>query len=383
MKALHLFNPENDIALACGCANFTAPKAAVDLHNAGAVLPMWYANNGDSILAYGVNDLWFNSRCETFGIDVDIFDHGATTDFHPSPWGWSAAARRFFEHEDFCTNYLPDDKTIEQWRQLSHRRTAARLQQSIAPELDFEIAPAALEIHTVDELQKHLVSLPDAVLKSPWSSSGRGLIDTRQMKADEILRRAEGIIRKQGSIMFERAYNLIGDFAVLYDCLEGRCKISGFSVFKADKNGAYTGNILAADSYLEHLIDNICPINQVRAAAEAIRAHFEKLIAPYYNGPVGVDMFGALLDGSKVVLNATVEINMRMTMGRVALEFSRRYLTPNSQGYFSITPNNNQTLVNDSFSVEDKRLVSGRMMLTPPGGKFRFVAEAAPCDSAR
>ena len=48
---LHLFNPENDLALALGCRHYTPPPHAVAIHNAGALLPMWWAEKEDRVIA--------------------------------------------------------------------------------------------------------------------------------------------------------------------------------------------------------------------------------------------------------------------------------------------------------------------------------------------
>ncbi len=383
MRRLHLFNPENDIALASGTDNFTAPKAAVELHNAGAVLPIWYADSGDRILAYGVNARWLDNCSELFGIDIDLFDHNSASEYEAAPWGWSAAVRRTFLHEGFSADRLPDENAIKCWRELSHRRTAAKLQSEIVDKLDFEIAPAAVEVDTIDKLRQILEFQPNSILKSPWSSSGRGLIDTRHFRSDDVIRRAEGIIKRQGSIMVEQAYNRRGDFAALFECRDGHCSFVGYSVFKCDNTGNYMGNILANDIYLCHLIDDFYPFERITSAVEAIRNYFDKNIAPLYSGPIGVDMFCANVSSDIYLLNATVEINLRMTMGRVALELSRRYLASDSYGYFSVSPNINQTLVNNNIIIDGKRLISGQMMLTPPGGKFRFVADVTSRNSGR
>ena len=72
---LHLFNPENDLALAANLDHYTPPKAAVDLRRSGALLPMWYADAGDRVLCHGVNARWFDTVRTAFGIDVDVFNH--------------------------------------------------------------------------------------------------------------------------------------------------------------------------------------------------------------------------------------------------------------------------------------------------------------------
>ena len=51
MAVLHLFNPENDLALAADMACYTPPPAAVRLRSRGALLPLWFASEGDLIMA--------------------------------------------------------------------------------------------------------------------------------------------------------------------------------------------------------------------------------------------------------------------------------------------------------------------------------------------
>ena len=47
---LHIFNPEHDIALASGLANFTAPHAGRQLRHDLGFLPALWAQDGDAVL---------------------------------------------------------------------------------------------------------------------------------------------------------------------------------------------------------------------------------------------------------------------------------------------------------------------------------------------
>ena len=46
---LHLFNPENDLAIADGNANYCAPPSALKIAYDLSTLPLWYANNEDAV----------------------------------------------------------------------------------------------------------------------------------------------------------------------------------------------------------------------------------------------------------------------------------------------------------------------------------------------
>lgn len=50
MDILYVFNPENDLALASGLVNYTAPKNARKIRNDLQMLPLWIASEGDSLL---------------------------------------------------------------------------------------------------------------------------------------------------------------------------------------------------------------------------------------------------------------------------------------------------------------------------------------------
>ena len=374
MAKLHYFNPENDIALATGVRNFTPPKAAVALRAAGAMLPMWYGEQGDSVSSHGVNAHGFHSVEDKFNTGVQPIDHSVTDELRAAPWGWSLAVKDFYEREGFPPDRLPSDRSIEEWRLLSHRRMASSLREAIVQELDFEIAPAAAEIRTTNDLERLLTEQPESMIKSPWSSSGRGLIDTRQLSAQEVLRRSEGIIRKQGSVMVERYYNRTVDFALLFECENGKCSFTGYSLFKTDQTGSYSGNVLAPDTKLIEMIGQYYSKDRILAVAEALRKAVERLIAPNYSGPLGVDMLVAQLDDGSELLDATVELNLRMTMGFVAHSLSLNYLAEGSEGTYSVVPANKIPVIDDMI-VDNRKMINGRINLTPPGGLFRFLAE--------
>ena len=111
-----LFNPENDLALAAGTPNYTPPIAARRLRQAGETLPLWYASGGDRVIAHGVNARWLETTTTLFGLQADLYDHRSAAALTPSPWGWSAAARRNFINENFDLSQLPDDALLEHLR---------------------------------------------------------------------------------------------------------------------------------------------------------------------------------------------------------------------------------------------------------------------------
>lgn len=305
MPNLWLFNPENDLALAAGVENYTPPRSVVGLRTALAVLPAWLANPGDNIIAPGLDSAWLRSA----GLDV-----GLTIEGTPRPWGWSAAAVHTFRSMGI-NGPFPD---VERLRLLSHRRTAQKLYDRLNPDY-----PRPLEITDVADLPR----TDRIVLKSPWSCSGRGVVDCSGMSADAIARRAEASIRRQGSVMVEPLLPKVRDFAMLFEAANGVVAYRGLSLFFNATPTAYGGNIVAPEDELAAELG----VDGLTETADAVARALTDILGKDYSGPLGVDM---MLYGPERKICPTVEVNLRLTMGFVALALQRRF----GRGRFAVTP---------------------------------------------
>lgn len=363
MKKVHLFFPENDLALARDLANYTPPPAATKLRRAGEALPLWYAEPDDSFIATGINAQWIRSMRDTFGITVDLYDYNSA-DCIAAPWGWSKASRKMFAARGFKPAQLPSDTALVRIRELSHRRTAALIAQQLqsAPALaPFTMAPPAAECTTFAQVLDFADSCGKSVIKLPWSSSGRGLVLIDPATAAAQAPMIEGMIRRQGSVMAEPFMAKLRDFAMLFTIADGRCAYNGLSLFTTDRLGAYTGNRLAPQDQLAGIIAHPA----LRPLAETLPGIIEKIIDTDYNGPLGVDMM-TLADGT---IAPAVELNLRNTMGHLALRLYERHISNSRTADFTILPG---PTAPDAPIVRDGRLASGTLNLTPPSPDFTF-----------
>ena len=104
---------------------------------------------------------------------------------------------------------------------------------------------------------------------------------------------------------------------MLFECRE-KVRFRGYSLFYAF-NGAYKGNLLASNEYIETILGKFIPLQKLRQVQEQIRDFLQEKLAGRYCGFVGVDQFVAEdLSGRKFCWNPAMEINLRMTMGLVA-----------------------------------------------------------------
>lgn len=379
MALLHLFNPENDIALAHGTAGFTPPMSAWRLRLAGEALPLWYGHDGDRFISQGIDARWLDNIRDRFGIDIDVFDHTPRADLHPAPWGWSMAARAEFIRAGYDRPMLPDDDLIGRMRDLSHRRTSIAISRRLQGMLRFKTAPAATETSDTGDVERFLDEHPFAFLKAPWSGSGRGVVDTSAVPRDKAVRQAREFIRSQGSVLMEVGIRKILDFAWLFDTSTGHYVPVGPSVFQTGRNGCYCGNILATGHALKGMITEMYPEEKLDETVSALAEAIGSIITPYYSGILGVDMMLGRDDRGEVFIDPVVEVNLRMTMGMVAARFSGRYLHPSSHGVFRVITLRPGTLLpEEDYETRGHRLYRGTLLLTPPNRHFAFVAQVAP-----
>jgi hypothetical protein len=372
MARLHLFFPENDLALAHGGAHFTPPAAARKLHRAGEILPLWYSDADDRVITSGINAEWLDNIRRRFNIEATIFNRQPKSQLVPYPWGWSEASCQVYRNFQVDEMSLPGDFELDEIRHTSHRARAAEVTRHAQSLLDFDIAPEAIEVHDENELYRAICSGAPMILKTPWSSSGRGLITTRNNSISNILRQAEGIFRRQYSIMVEHEWDKVLDFALLYEReTNGTIRYVGLSLFETNERGAYIGNSLAAPEILHARLAAQFPA--LPKLIEAFRTALADIAHSKYIGPLGVDMM--LIKSPtepQKVMAAVCEVNVRMTMGRVAHEFAVRHLAEGSEGTYQVLPTAMCPRMERSPEIVNGKLVCGELDLTPPNADFTF-----------
>ncbi len=326
---IHIFNPDTDYALALGRKHYSPPSRIISLRKSMALFPAKFASPGDAILL--IDDVEDKQLQESpyFEISVnkaiDIIKLNQIADYisqyesiHDNltlqPWGWNHTILRTLLNAGVEQKYLKTEDRIDTIRELSHRRTTIPFQTILSKDLgDITVIPAK-EFNSTTDAMGFLKSNPGAYFKAPWSSSGRGVINTTFMKTDEIISWVNGCIKRQGSVIGEIGRNRTGDFATEWFCKGGEARFLGLSLFRTTREGRYKGNVKGSQEFLWQSISGYTSLwnhNVIDAQKNAI----DSIISPLYEGPVGIDMFSTV-EGD---LNPCVEINLRMTMGLATL----------------------------------------------------------------
>jgi len=317
---LHVFNPEHDIALASNLANFTAPHAGRQLRTDLGYLPALWAQDDEAVLVdcVEVAQRRYNRMRHRIHGHHPLFvdkDQLARLDItEVEPWGWDPALCSQLSR--YGVSCLPHQEYVDMVRRLSHRRTAARLLPLL---LTDGMVGKAVECRTLEEVSDCLGRWGMTVLKAPWSSSGRGIRFVKELTTPTVnwLRK---IILVQGSVMAEPYYKKIKDLGMEFRAYEdGHISYEGLSLFHT-ANGAYTGNILATEEEKALMISRYVSMDLLEIIREKICSSFD---LEQYVGPFGVDMM-VTTSG----LHPCVEVNLRRTMGHVALSLTPETHTP-------------------------------------------------------
>ena len=322
MKLL-VFNPEHDLALAANLSNFTAPHAGRQLRADLGFVPAIWAAADDFVLVENVEDAerrFLRLTRRPFGrfIAKDLL---CKLQFSAvDVWGWDLAIRAYLLRWGVEAVVMPTVTQIDAIRQLSHRRHAMQLLESL--QMPGTIGCAS-ETDQMDIIADRLHRGEHLVVKAPWSSSGRGV---RFMEGDVNIYDkgwVRHVIEKQGSVMVEPYYNKVKDFGMEF-VSDGKGLVSyvGLSLFQTS-NGAYTGNILASEDEKEHMISRYISVDLLKAIRQKICTLMGVLLKDRYAGAFGIDMMVVRRDdGDGFLLHPCVEINLRRTMGHVAISLT-------------------------------------------------------------
>ncbi len=325
---LHIFNPEHDIALASNSSYFVAPHHVKEMRDNLAFLPALWAQEGDVVLVSDVKSAWENAeklKPYTQNVTFISCNELKTIDQIDQilPWGWDKALQYELQRNGVSKALLPTDQYLNDIREISHRWWAGQKLLKKLTDASSERIGKSFLITRVEELDNFDY---EYVIKAPWSSSGRGL---RYVNGITKHQRgwAKNIIERQGNLVLEPFYHKITDFAVEFWAYADHVEYMGLSVFQTT-NGAYTGNILATEAEKREIISQYIPYQQVQSAIDDICHILNHEMAGKYIGPFGIDMMVVNENGTK--LHPCVELNLRRTMGHVALSIEQTYPAPNT-----------------------------------------------------
>lgn len=350
ISKIHYFNPGHETAVLLDTECYTPPLAVRTMMRDLACLPVWYAEGGDYVLADEIVEPRFpDFMLEKQGASARIVSYGEVrkgvlsgVELEAAPWGLSPHVIKMFQ--EMKRNFVPN-MSVPVWKEcyiaLTGRQTAAECLGLIRREMpDVELPSAPQFCRRIEDVEAYMRShRAPFVVKTPYSSSGRGLLWPAEGRMTNKDRQwIEGAIRKQGMTGIERALDKVQDFAMeFYSDGEGHVTHEGLSVFETNQRGAYTGNLLGSPEHLGKSLER-WGFGSLTRLRQAVGNALNHLYGRTYRGYLGVDMMiYRVAAPDAFAIHPCVEINMRHTMGLLALSLSRRLLAPEAVGTFCIT----------------------------------------------
>jgi hypothetical protein len=262
-------------------------------------------------------------------------------DYEAAPWGLSPHSIRLFETYRNPDEYFIIPPWKETYKRLTGRQTALECLSRIKTLMPdaFESLTLPRFCTTTDEIRRFIAEYPPPyLLKTPYSCSGRGIYRIQERDLDlQASRWVEGALKKQDVISIEQALDKVCDFAMEFESHgNGQIRFEGLSVFDTSSKGEYHGNLLGSQQMLKQHITTFIPVTLLREIQEAVVDILTEVLGFEYRGYLGVDMLIFKRDHTFAV-HPFIEINLRYTMGFVALKVSTRLIHPSSQGQLIVT----------------------------------------------
>jgi hypothetical protein len=365
---IHYFNPGYEAAVPNGSKYYQPPRRVVEMQEDLALLPAWYASPGDYVFT-GKEMQYETLKNNT----VEL-------------WGISPQSIRYFESLDKQYGLqlrIPEWK--EEYRFLGSRFAAqkalAALMDAI-PEIDKTILPQFYS--DLEDMEKIISPSVPVLVKSPYSSSGRGLLWLPSGKLAQSEKQIiSGMLKKQSRVSVEKALDKRLDFSMHFEISrEKETRFIGYSVFRTNAKGAYESSLSAAQAILEKQITGLIDKELLLKTKEILTGILQAMYAPHYAGNLGVDML-AYACGNQFLLHPCVEINMRKSMGYLAIRLFENHISPISGGYFFVEYHKSSSALNEKhvalqkqypLQMENDRICSGYLNLCPVTEKTNYLA---------
>lgn len=393
------FNPTCELAVANGSFSYMPPMLLQEMERDLAILPIVFATENDFILTENPPASEFLEKLRKVGFKIPKFASLAELESFPSnsfetiqPWGWSPALHfKLKKIKEKCTagfRASPIFSWTEDHRLLYERSSSLSfLINLLAKHYEPWMMDTSLTgniVTSAEEIENLLKNQPGWVIKSPLSSSGRGIQIIRKPTLNQTNRQwISGVLNQQNYLIAEPFLDKIADLSFQYR-IDDNAEIEflGYSFFRTNSNGQYNGTLIngSLDCFFQNN-ELIYAEEIIQKTAKILEFNLKNSIyRQYHRGYIGIDTILFKVD-DKIKIQPCIEVNCRMNMGILALKL-QAILHPHAKGKFELYFNKQcdfrkfqQLHENESppFLMEDK-LMKGFLPLVEARDDQKFGA---------
>lgn len=222
----------------------------------------------------------------------------------------------------------------------------------------------------------------DVLLKAAFACAGRGHLRVpARTDPGEVLPWIEKTLEKHGGLAVEPWLERVLDFSSLYEigAGEGSVKWIGMTRMENDASGRFLGTVVHPKWGSDLDADLRGFLFRDRKVTQFYRQSLPEVlpeILPGYVGPAGVDAMVFRAPNGCLGLRHVVELNVRMTMGRVALELHKKLPSPTVSGRvgrFRIL-RKNKLSESDLFTLKKGDIHNDTVVINSPEKAKMFIA---------
>ena len=382
MSSLYIFNPENDLALACGKPNFTPPPMARKIRYDLQMIPIWLMEDG-----YILTDKAEENRLYLSELQIQfprlqkvkIYSNYITVDT-VNPWGWSSAVCSELKNKLNIDIQISQER-LNHIRMLSNRCTIIDIYNQLAAVCSkYQMDDPPVVCRSIDSVKRLIEERNNCIIKAPWSGSGRGVFKVDQNNYKGYKDWVRSIIEKQESVICEKYLNKKMDFAMEFYSDGHAIKYIGLSVFSTNGRFSYDESIVASEDILMNLLGAyVDKLDIEELKADLLHILNRTSIRHDYIGYFGIDMM-VYSDSQSIKIMPCVELNLRTTMGHIACAFGNRYIHAGKIGKMRVLFHGNDNSLQEFVSslnkpvIENGKLISGTIFLTPLYKDSKYTA---------
>ncbi len=367
---VHLFNPNEELAMAYErytneTKNFQGKRTHLMLERDLAVLPLAWARRDDVVLVEEIPSREHIMRLKRCGFIVPEFvKMGNDKELRErkigglKPWSWGPVASELMSRYAAC---LPEQAELmwRAWKLPDAEIFSKQCGLHLSEMLGERVGKWCNSVEDIYETVRYFSQSGkrDVLLKAPWSSAGRGhfklLSGEWTVSSDAWVNR---VMEQQGGVAVEPWLERVLDFSAQYEFSKDGAKLVGMTRVVNDAAGRYLGTYVHTkwSSGLEPEITEFLfrDSGVMKLYKEELPKMLESVVDKNYRGNFGIDaMVYQAEDGLQ--LRKVVEVNPRMTMGRVALELLKQSGNKGG-GYFQILRKSSLGDIDDWIQVLER-----------------------------
>ena len=324
---VHWFNPscEMEVAARRRGENFHPKKMSAAMEYDAEMVMLAWCRRDDVALMRRIPSKEHLAYLKRVGFQIpEVLEVGKLNDRKLGglrPWAWSPDASELFQtHRD----QVPRSASWK-WREAIpdewlSKEIGVRFQELLDTGDRSRICS---DLDSAKECLGSQLSEGPALIKGVYGCAGRDhlrVADGEEAKARDWLTR---VLAQHSKVVIEGWRDRVADFSALYEMDAEKVQLMGMTVMENDPHGRFVATRVAPK--WGSMFDKEVAAYLFREAdvmdwyEERIPAALQKLL-PGYVGPLGVDAMVYRKPDGSLDWTPVVELNVRMTMGRVALE---------------------------------------------------------------